>query len=692
MLLLAALPIMGQMPHPPASEPARASLVGTAMLPGDTLDHSGLDGEVMPGVAHARLGSLGSGLDTIDCFPGGAHLLAISDRGPADGAAPFQCRFHRLTLAVDPAKTPAVTVTCDATELLKRPDGRPFIGVSKELGTTPIAGGASVPNRLDPEAIRRLPSGNLLVSEEYGPLVLEFDPRGAFVREWPVPAAFRCAHPGVDEAAELPPHNSGGRQPNKGFEGLAVTPKGAAWALLQAPLLQDTAATAKGKRTGQHVRLLDLGDKPGAEPMRECVYRLESPKHGLCELLALDEHRFLTIERDGSDAKFRRVYLIDTEGASDVSGIASLADDALPEGVRAVTKRLVVDLCEPGLGLTAMPEKIEGLCFGPALPDGRRTLVVASDNDMKADQPTWFWVFTLPSWAEPQPETAPAVVVLGIAQDAGAPQAGRFDDTRWNDAGAARMVACLGIVDPRTGHRWMIDATPDFRRQLFDLRQASTGPDRPALDGIFLTHAHIGHYTGLMFLGHESMGAKGVPVWAMPRMANFLRSNGPWDQLVRYSNIDLRPLAAGVPVAIGDKLTVTPFTVPHRQEYAEVVGFRIEGPARSALYIPDIDAWEQLDAQGTRIEELVRSVDIAYLDGTFFANGEIPGRDMSGFPHPFIRHSLERFAALPASERAKIRFIHLNHTNPALDPASPARREIEAAGMRVAEQGEKLPL
>lgn len=287
---------------------------------------------------------------------------------------------------------------------------------------------------------------------------------------------------------------------------------------------------------------------------------------------------------------------------------------------------------------------------------------------------------------------APSLVILGTAQDGGAPQAGNFNDPRWDAPTAARMVACLGITDPRTGHRWMIDATPDFRRQLLDLRRAAGGADRPALDGIFLTHAHIGHYTGLMFLGHESMGAKGISVWAMPRMANFLRTNGPWDQLVRYGNIELKPLADGAAVELDGGLTVTPITVPHRQEYSEVVGFRIRGPHRSALYIPDIDAWEQWDAQGTRIEDILRTVDIALLDGTFFANGEIPGRDMTGFPHPFIRHSLERFAQLPASERAKIRFIHLNHTNPALDPASSARREIEAAGMRVAEQGETLPL
>ncbi len=302
-------------------------------------------------------------------------------------------------------------------------------------------------------------------------------------------------------------------------------------------------------------------------------------------------------------------------------------------------------------------------------------------------------LFAAPLIAAPAtPAGGATLIVLGIAQDGGAPQAGRFDDPRWDDTGRSRLVACLGLFDPSSGRRWMIDATPDFRRQLLDLRRASGGADRPALDGVFLTHAHIGHYTGLMFLGHESMGAKAVPVWTMPKMTGFLRRNGPWDQLVRYGNIELRPLAAGVAVQLTEGLSVTPISVPHRQEYSEVVGFRIQGRRRAALFIPDIDSWEQLDAQGVRIEDLIASVDLAYLDGTFFANGEIPGRDMTGFPHPFIRHSIRRFASLPAVERAKIRFIHLNHTNPALDPDSAASREIAAAGLKVARQGEVEPL
>ena len=283
----------------------------------------------------------------------------------------------------------------------------------------------------------------------------------------------------------------------------------------------------------------------------------------------------------------------------------------------------------------------------------------------------------------------PFTVVLGIAQDGGVPQAGSFGDPRWDQPDERRRVVSLGIVDPASGRRWMVDATPDFRDQLLALHRAAGGPGRPVVDGILRTHAHMGHYTGLMFLGHESIGARGVPVWAMPRMRAFLEQNGPWSQLVAKSNIELRALAAGAAVELAPGIRVTPIPVPHRQEFSETVAFRIDGPGQSVLWMPDIDSWRELDAMGTRIEDLVASVDAAYLDGTFFANGEIPGRDMSGFPHPFIADSLARFASLPERERAKIRFVHLNHTNPALRPDSRARDAIRRAGMAVAEEGER---
>ncbi len=289
-------------------------------------------------------------------------------------------------------------------------------------------------------------------------------------------------------------------------------------------------------------------------------------------------------------------------------------------------------------------------------------------------------------------QEAPYLVVLGVAQDGGVPQAGTKAHPGWDDAARRRHVVSLALVDPATSQRWLFEATPDLREQLHQLDAVAPVAETPGLDGVFLTHAHVGHYTGLMYLGHESMGARGVPVYALPRMRAYLSGNGPWDQLVRYGNVALAPLEAGVPVRLNDRLRVTPFLVPHRQEYSEVAGFRIDGPTRAVLFIPDIDSWTQWDAEGTRIEDLIAQVDVAYLDGTFFANGEIPGRDMSTFPHPFITHSMARFGALPPAERAKVRFIHLNHTNPALWPDSDARRAVEAQGFRVAEEGERVGL
>jgi pyrroloquinoline quinone biosynthesis protein B len=286
----------------------------------------------------------------------------------------------------------------------------------------------------------------------------------------------------------------------------------------------------------------------------------------------------------------------------------------------------------------------------------------------------------------------PYLLVLGIAQDGGAPQAGYPNEPGWKDPSYRRHATSLALVDPASGGRWLFDATPDFPEQLEMLDQAAPPKNRPDLAGIFLTHAHVGHYAGLMYLGKEVIGAQDVPVWAMPRMQQFLTDNGPWQQLVRLHNIALRPLAAGTPVVLNERIKVMPILVPHRQEYSEVVGFRIQGPKVSVLFIPDIDSWTQWDEQGTRIEDEIAKVDVAYLDGTFFANGEIPGRDMSGFPHPFISTSLARFAALPAKERAKIHFIHLNHTNAALWPGSEARRQVEAAGCRVADEGERIDL
>ncbi len=287
---------------------------------------------------------------------------------------------------------------------------------------------------------------------------------------------------------------------------------------------------------------------------------------------------------------------------------------------------------------------------------------------------------------------APFVLILGIAQDGGLPQAGCRQphcERAWADPRERRMVSSLAIVDPESGERWLIDATPDFREQLRVIERVAPRPEGPALDGIFLTHAHIGHYAGLIHLGREVMGARQIPVYAMPRMERFLRTNGPWEQLVILRNIELRSLAHRTPVRLNARISVSPILVPHRDEYSETVGFIIEGPFSSVLYIPDIDKWEKWE---TPIESVIAEVDTALLDGTFYADGELPGRSMADIPHPFIIESLSRFSRLPISERNKIHFIHLNHSNPALTRGGTARAEIEKAGSQVAEEGMRIDL
>lgn len=288
-----------------------------------------------------------------------------------------------------------------------------------------------------------------------------------------------------------------------------------------------------------------------------------------------------------------------------------------------------------------------------------------------------------------QATLAPFLVVLGIAQDAGLPQAGCKREccaAAWRDPALRRSATSLAIVDSISRQWWLIEATPSFPEQLRFLAEIVP---TAKLAGIFLTHGHIGHYTGLMHLGREVMGAKAVPVYVMPRMEKFLRTNGPWDQLVRLQNLELRALQHDSAIVLNERLRITPFLVPHRDEYTETVGFRISGPRHTALFIPDIDKWEKWDR---RIEKEVARSSVAYLDGTFYDEGEVPGRNMAEIPHPFILETMARFSESAPRERNKIRFIHLNHTNPVLQEKSTAYQTLRAAGFSVALPGERFGL
>lgn len=288
-------------------------------------------------------------------------------------------------------------------------------------------------------------------------------------------------------------------------------------------------------------------------------------------------------------------------------------------------------------------------------------------------------------------DTQPFIEILGITQDAGYPQLNCYQphcDRAWEDKNLRRTASSIAVVDPLTKTKYLFDATPDIREQLYRLHLSA--PDEEyKLSGVFLTHAHIGHYTGLMHFGHEAAGSHNVPVYAMPRMRNFLESNGPWDQLVRYENIRLRPLSDGAAVSLNERITVTPFLVPHRDEYSETVGYRIDGPDRSAVFIPDINKWDQWT---TDIRQIIQSVDYALLDAAFFADGELPNRDMSKIPHPFVAESMALFDDLTSDEKSRVIFIHMNHTNPLLIDGSPAQGVVRKRGFDVAREGMRLEL
>lgn len=281
------------------------------------------------------------------------------------------------------------------------------------------------------------------------------------------------------------------------------------------------------------------------------------------------------------------------------------------------------------------------------------------------------------------------LVVLGTAQDAGAPQIACKKEcckSLW-ESGQSEAVVALGLIDSTNQKHYLFEATPNITQQLQDLN--SIAGNTSSFGGVFLTHAHMGHYSGLLFLGKEALGSQSVPVFALPRMRQFLKKNGPWEQLISEKNIALRPLEASKNEKISEKIEITPIQVPHRDEYSETVGYWIKGPHKTALFIPDIDKWERWD---TAIESLIQKVDYALLDATFFDGQELPNRDMSKIPHPFVTESLARFDSLGANEKAKIYFIHFNHTNPLLKEHSQASKEVRAKGYHIARSGLELSL
>lgn len=297
-------------------------------------------------------------------------------------------------------------------------------------------------------------------------------------------------------------------------------------------------------------------------------------------------------------------------------------------------------------------------------------------------------IYTKGQIIEPGTKQSQYITILGIAQDGGYPQAGCQEEhcqRHWRGEEKKRQVVSLGLTDQASGQNWLFEASPDFTAQLQQLQQASGTND---LSGIFLTHAHMGHYAGLLQLGREAMGAKAIPVYVMPRMKEFLEKNAPWSQLVTLGNIKLILMEQNQPIDLTSNLRVTPLKVPHRDEFSETVGFRVETTEKSLLFIPDIDKWPLWEKD---IRAEVARVDFALVDATFYQEGELPNRNMSEIPHPFVAETMALFSQIPAAEKRKIKFIHFNHTNP-LILEGPERDRVKSIGFDLATEGERIVL
>ena len=303
-----------------------------------------------------------------------------------------------------------------------------------------------------------------------------------------------------------------------------------------------------------------------------------------------------------------------------------------------------------------------------------------------------FWWLSAMSSAAPAPVE---VFVLGIAQDGGLPHMGcaeeRCERAR-RDPNLRLHGSGLGVVDREHGQAFVLDATPDFEAQVARLRAAAALPPssgRNPVAAILLTHAHIGHYLGLAQLGREVAATQRLPLYGTPRMAAFLRGNAPWSQLVELEQVELREVGPGSVVELTPTLSAQPLAVPHRDELSDTVAWLLSARGRRLLYLPDIDKWQKWSID---IRDLLKTVDLAFIDGSFFDAGELPGRDLSEIPHPTIQESMATIGPRRPDARAQVYFIHLNHTNAALDQGGAARRRVLEAGYHIAREGDRFLL
>ena len=281
------------------------------------------------------------------------------------------------------------------------------------------------------------------------------------------------------------------------------------------------------------------------------------------------------------------------------------------------------------------------------------------------------------------------IYILGNTQDAGLPHIGcqhPFCEDSFN-VYEEHYTTSIAVVNSDLKKYILFEATPDITFQLNNLKQ-NIFDEFLLPESIYITHAHIGHYSGLMYFGREALGAKDQMVRVLPRMSNFLQNNGPWSQLVDINNIKIKETNFGSSTKELANIDITPVQVPHRDEYSETAGYIIKGKNKKALFIPDIDKWEKWDRD---LSQLAKEFDFLLIDATFYDSKEI-NRDISEIPHPLVTETMNLLSGLNKENRNKVYFIHMNHTNMMLDPNSELSKLITSKGFNIARLGQKLYL
>jgi len=300
-----------------------------------------------------------------------------------------------------------------------------------------------------------------------------------------------------------------------------------------------------------------------------------------------------------------------------------------------------------------------------------------------------FTLFNLFLYFAVNAQQNPYLIILGVAQDGGYPHIGCKGiccSIAQKNISKKKQVVSFALVNPLNKKWYLFEATPDITQQLCSFAKITHAAYNYLPDAIFITHAHIGHYTGLMYLGREAKNALNVPVYILPQMKSFIQTNEPWNQLVQLKNILPITLQRDVAFKLDSQITINCFGVPHRDEFSETAGFNIITSGKKYLFIPDIDKWEKFDKN---ILVLVKQVDVALLDATFYSNNELPGRNIEEVPHPFVTETMKLFNNESWEIKRKIYFIHFNHTNKLLWDKQAIKKFLKT-GFNLAAEGKQL--